>query len=715
VGVALLLLALLFAGLAITFGVLYRWQGGGELIVWAAVVALAALLSAVLTWSPSESEAGATLHWFAIGVVLRTFRVAMGPVGRLLAVPFGAALSGVSRWRPGESGEGGPIQVRFALLIFGALAGLATSVLGFVLCLWRYRDIFTSPLKEWAQHPAQVWGVAAALFGGLAILFAGVMLARVVERSNQAMRVLLYGYNAFVGSFLLLAVLLLFNVLVHAPVWPFTLFQKEFDWTEKGIYTLAQSSENELAGLKKPVRVYGLLANDDPLAAEVNTLMDNCRAVNKNVAYEQVSPYSNPEAVEKLKKYQLPADPFGLLVLYGDEPDAESTFIKREELFGDVHAGENLKFTFKGEGALVKAISFLEEGKSKAVVYFTQGNGEMSFKQAGFGGGPVQFQSSVSALVRRLGETNYDVRELALGPNVDRIPADAGLVVVARPTRPLADPAIKALRDYVTAGAEGKKGKLVVLLDAASTGDKPIKTGLEGLLAEFGVKVGDDRLMNLSPRPNEVTVVPAADSPNPNPIARAFIHRGGIVESFGFNNARAVEPQPPGPGASYTGEPILETYGSPPVWKQADLSADPAALLREYVKLAREGKSAKFEQSPIPVAVAVTEGGGPPPIPGHEFLNPGNQPRLAVFGAADWIDDQQLPHGRNYDLFASTLYWLREKPNLGVQTPDTEKTREDYTLKLPEDAETRLKFVPLGLLLTCVVALGLGVWVVRRR
>jgi hypothetical protein len=609
-------------------------------------------------------------------------------------------------------------HLRFLLLSVGGLFGFLTAFLGLALPLTRYRDIFTAPLKEWAKNPLQVWGVAAALFGGLAVLFASLLLARGVERSSMLMRRLLYGYNAFFSCFLLLAVLVLINILVHAPVWPFTFFQKEFDWTEKGIYTLAQSSENEVAALKQPVKVYGLLANDDPLAAEVTTLMDNVHAVNKNVTYEQVSPYSNPEAVEKLKKYQLPPDPFGLLVLYGDEPDAQSTFVKREELFGDVSRGENLRFTFKGEGALIKAISFLEEGKSKAVVYFTQGNGELSFKPAGFGGeAPEQLQSSVAALVKRLGETNYDVRDLALGANVDRVPADAGVVVVARPTRQLSDAALKALRDYVTTGAEGKKGKLVVLLDTASTGAKPIKTGLEGLLAEFGVKVGDDRFMNLSPRPTRVTVVPAAVGPNPNPIARAFIHRGGLVESFDFVNARAVEPQPPGPGAPYTVEPILEIYPSPPVWLQADLSADPSALLREYVKLARDGEIKRFVQGPpFPaVAVAVTEGGGPPPIPGHEFLNQGNQPRMVVFGAADWITDQELPYGRDYDLFASALYWLREKPNLGVQTPDTEKTREEYTLKLPEDAETRLKYVPLGLLLTCVVALGLGVWVVRRR
>jgi hypothetical protein len=607
-------------------------------------------------------------------------------------------------------------QFRFLLITFGGLVGFLTAFLGLLLPLTRYRDVFAAPLKEWANHPLQVWGVAAALFGGLTLMFASLLLARGVERSSMLMRRLLYGYNAFFSSFLLLAVLFLFNILIHAPFWPFTLFQKEYDWTQKTIYTLSEASEKQLAALKKPVKVYVLLPNRFQLMEEVATLMDNCRAASKQFSSVQISPYNNPEGVRKLQEtYQIQEEPFGLLVVYGDESDRDAAFVPVNDLFTDVRGSADeekvKKYTFKGEAALMAAISFLEEGKSRAVVYFTQGDGELPFTGSGLdplrGGG--QIERGVDQLAKQLGKANYDVRELKLGPDVQHIPSDAGVVVVARPTLPMSDVAVNALREYLH-GSGDKKGKLIVLLDTtAVSGAKPVRTGLESLLAEYNVQVGDERIMRVDPRPSVVEVVP--DERSRNPVAQAFLS-GGFPRLFLFDNARKVEPAP-GPGnPSVTVDSMLVTARQL-TWLQGDLSASPSALVKEYNEYARTGKADRFVLSPISVAVAVSDSGGAPQIPGHEFLNKGGGPRMVVFGSANWISDGEIQSDLNYDLFASSLYWLREKPNIGVGAAG--KPREDFDLKLSDDAAFRLRMVPLGLFLLATIALGLGVWFVRRR
>ena len=77
------------------------------------------------------------------------------------------------------------------------------------------------------------------------------------------------------------------------------------------------------------------------------------------------------------------------------------------------------KFTFKGEAALTTAIDFLQGGKAKTVIYFTQGHGELAF---GPEGEQDQGGGSISTLIEALGGGNYDLRPLPLGPTTKEIP-----------------------------------------------------------------------------------------------------------------------------------------------------------------------------------------------------------------------------------------------------------------------------------------------------
>jgi len=67
------------------------------------------------------------------------------------------------------------------------------------------------------------------------------------------------------------------------------------------------------------------------------------------------------------------------------------------------------------------------------------------------------------------------------------------VVVVAEPTSPLPPAQVEAIRLYMTEPrADKKKGKLIVLAGApVRPKGKVIRTGLEGLLLEFNVRLGD--------------------------------------------------------------------------------------------------------------------------------------------------------------------------------------------------------------------------------
>ena len=72
------------------------------------------------------------------------------------------------------------------------------------------------------------------------------------------------------------------------------------------------------------------------------------------------------------------------------------------------------------------------------------------------------------------------------------VPEDAAVVVVAEPQATLPESAAAAIRKYMNEPRKsGAKGKLIVLAGAVpGPDDKVVKTGLEGLLAEFDHEVG---------------------------------------------------------------------------------------------------------------------------------------------------------------------------------------------------------------------------------
>jgi hypothetical protein len=89
---------------------------------------------------------------------------------------------------------------------------------------------------------------------------------------------------------------------------------------------------------------------------------------------------------------------------------------------------------------------------------------------------------------------------------------------------------------------------------------------------------------------------------------------------------------------------------------------------------------------------------------------------VVVFGSAGWVTDDALMGNEailRVNLFSSCVSWLRGKASLGQSREG--KKRTPYRLNLAATETTRLRFLPLSLLMLSVVGLGMGVWVVRRR
>lgn len=612
------------------------------------------------------------------------------------------------------------------LLVLGGV-GLLTALLGLVLpfsaqpfSVTDYREIFSGGVAKWRER-ANAWALArcgAALIGGLVLMFLGLMQARAFERTSPNLRRLLYGYNAVLTSLLLILIVTLLNLLPYSGVRPFSYANEAVDWTRAGVHTLHPATKNVLAKLNQPVKVYVLGSSGERVMFEMGALLDKCRAIDPQLHWEQLSRDRNRGAIQELiDKYQI-SEAEGVLVVYGTEPNTVHDFIKSNDLSEEKRSAEpGQRFAFKGESALLNSLTFLSSGKSKAIVYFTQGSGELDFKEAR----ADSLDVGIGSLIEDLNRVNYQTRELPVTPESDKIPDDADIVVVARPREEMPAKFVTALRDYLkgTNRKDNKKGKLMVLFDVVQRGGKGpmVHTGLEALATEYGVRVGDNRVINPS-NPREPLVVEVIANPlSKNPIARAFSNEVEGFTPFVFYSARTVEPvaaNPRNPTPS-PAESLIIPHPTRRYMIDTDLNASPIGLVNELRRMTPQQAREKLTNEPPSLAVTVTDGKEAPPVPNHDFLAKEGQPRLIVFGDASWISNrlEQQIAPFHFNLFVSCLSWLAERSDIGERVPPTQ--HDLYRIKAAPGSGWRIILLPSALMIMGVLGLGIGVWVVRRR
>jgi hypothetical protein len=618
---------------------------------------------------------------------------------------------------------------RILVLVVGGLLGFFTTLIGFTRA-FRWMKYFTGGIESWQGEGAwRIWLCISLVLIGLAVMFCSLLLVRNEERTNPVLRRMLYGYNAVFTGFLLLAILVLVNIMAYIWLPPFA------DWTASGIHSLSTKSKNILESLEQPVKVYVLLSQSDA-AGEVKNLLDQCQEVSKKLTVEKLSLHQDVDRIRELvPRYQLLGEE-GLLVVYGTPPDESHQFIKlSSDLFESdpTSRRDRPRFIFKGEDALISAIDFLKSGKAKTLVYFIQGDGELDIDDSTTG----RLDKGAGLLKDRLQKSNYDVKGLtfsaaAANPDMkgktvvaNRVPDDAAVVIIAGPRQPLSTDALTALREYMNPkDPKRKKGKLVVFLDVVVQNDMMVQTGLEGLLGQFNVEVGNNRILTIAdskivrmpdgtlketvPFPQRIRISANPQLVNVNPVAKAF--EDLALPVYDCRTIRPMQGANSNRG-NYQVEVLLQTREND-IWMEENLS-DPVKLANDYYHNRNELKN-KLSREPLPVAVAVSESGASDTMdPTRRPAPSQSKPRLIVFGDATIACNEYMKGSRTdvYSLIASSLAWLRDRPeNIGIEA----KKREYYIMD-PNTNISRMIMLPFGLMVFAVVGLGLGVWVVRRR
>jgi hypothetical protein len=143
-------------------------------------------------------------------------------------------------------------------------------------------------------------------------------------------------------------------------------------------------------------------------------------------------------------------------------------------------------------------------------------------------------------------------------------------------------------------------------------------------------------------------------------------------------------------------------------WQEADY-LKPANLALAELRADADGtirREKRLTAQPVPVAVAVTE----PAAPGAKG---GPKPRIIVFGSDTFLQDgaPDVAGAEEFrqQFFSDSIDWLRERNVAGIPP----RNLGMFALEKPIDWPSQV--VLLAMVTIGITALGVGVWLSRRR
>jgi ABC-type uncharacterized transport system involved in gliding motility auxiliary subunit len=399
--------------------------------------------------------------------------------------------------------------------------------------------------------------------------------------------------NILVAAAAMAVILVLVNVVAVR-------YDLRLDLTEEGLFTLSPQTRQLVQGLAQPVKVWVATTAPDPNLREQ---LERYRRLNPNrFQFEFVDPNRDPLTIQRLQVTQN-----NTLVVEAGE--------SRQQLPQPPAPDLESKLT----PVLSKVVN-----RGELLAYFVQGHGEVGLEARE--GTPTLAQAAAA-----LGQEGYRVEPLNLVQS--GIPEDANVLVLAGPQRALFPGEVKKLQDYLAKG-----GRLLLLIGPR------VDAGLDPLLEEWGVVLGDDILIEVSSvsqllgtGPAVALVTTYGDHPITAPLAAQRLMTL-------FPLARSVETQA---REGIQATPLLRT--NPQSWGETspDLESGPLQFDPEQDK-----------PGPLTLGVALTRRLDTDPEQGSGSRQ---EARLVVIGNVNFVLNGNLRQQGNRDLFLNTLNWLTEQ------------------------------------------------------
>ena len=441
-----------------------------------------------------------------------------------------------------------------------------------------------------------------------------------------------------------------------------------FDLSRARFYALSPMTLNLLDKAESDLKAVVFFHADHELLENVMNLLKEYEVACPRFKVEYVDPDLMLSRAELLaREYKLESRNVVVFDYDGRTRLVSEEDLKETEYEGGTPGQGVKRVSFRGEVEFSSAIRGVLQG-NEANVYFLQGHGERD------PGNFDQFEgySGIARLIRR---DNANVYTIVLGEQAE-IPADCHTLVVAGPTKKLAQPELDLLREYLE-----KDGRLLVLADAMN------RVGLDTILEDWGVRLQNDVVVDPDHTftGREVLVRDYGAHPIVRDL-KEVVSVFHLPRSVGVMEGKAhVEGDRP------KLSPLA--FSSAIGWSESNPSSSPITFDPQ-----------SDQPGPISLAMAVEQG----TVAGLDVeIRP---TRLVVIGDSDFVSNRALTGG-NTDLFLNALNWLLEREELLSIDP---KAYNEYRLVISDHQLMILLGVVVAGVPGLVGLLGLVVWVRRR-
>lgn len=469
---------------------------------------------------------------------------------------------------------------------------------------------------------------------------------------------------------------------------------EQWDWTRQGDFTLSLESRQLLQNLDQPVEITIFLApktartHGDAHFEKARLLLDDLLE-----RYRQASPLVtirelDPSVSAEMQQFQQRFSDVSstcVVITYGSGTSLRHEVLSPRELLenrtGTEHQAGSIKFL--GEQAITAALKRLSAGRKQTVIYVLEGHGELSLSRSD----PTAWQG-LTRLAERLRELDCELRPLDL-KIADGVPADAHLVLLAGPEQPFSTAEIQKFTAWLSSG-----GKAILLFDYAldPRTNTVVRLGWENLLDEYGLGLGDDRILTRVIGDRVETASLGRATSADHPLVRALPTTS--INLFGCRTVRKTNSVRQRPVVLTA---LLATSKNPLVWAEGD-----TLLLNP-----QPGGKTDLE-SPVAMAFAVER------LVGGQGGKP--EPALVVIGDAEFVSNKSLADSSSesgFQLILSSINWLRGRHELLADIRP--HVRSAYRLPGDAVAHRRLVWLPGLFFAATLVTAGTTVWFIRRQ
>lgn len=437
------------------------------------------------------------------------------------------------------------------------------------------------------------------------------------------------------------------------------------DFSRARYFSLAPVTLALLENVQGPLKLTLLAAPTHELYRDLRGLLREYAHASDKVKIEFVDPYRDlARSKELVLRYDLTV-PNQLLF----EVQGRVGSVPLRELadydYKSVLAGRPKSIVaFNGEHVITAAIHNLTRDH-KPLIVFLEGHGEKNIENFD----SMRGYSTIARLIRR---NNFDLKTAKI--TSEGLPA-CDVLVIAGPTDSLTRIEAKQIKNFLN-----NSGRLFVLLDGG------VDLGLDDLLAEWGIRVGDDRVVGPTLTGQELLLNDYGD----HPITARLKDLTTI-----FNLPRSVQPLEVGMISKGRSRVTVLASTTGKGWADTSAYQDPPRFDPET-----------DQPGPIAVAMAVEKG----PADAIEMeLKPA---RLVVFGDSTFVANAALTAGYNADLFLNAINWLAESEQVPIIMPRSPPT---VSISLNRQQLNLLTILLAGALPLSIITIGSLVRWLRRK